>query len=118
MSEEQKSNFIKWYSEVGIDDVGSVGGKNAALGEMYSNLVPLGVNIPDGFALTADAYRFFFKETGLDKEIEQILKDLDTKSIKNLQKRGEKVRKTILKKEFPPLLRDAIIKAYSDLEKK
>ena len=62
--EEKRKNFIKWYSEVGIVDVPSVGGKNAALGEMYSNLAPLGVNIPDGFALTADAYRHFFKETG------------------------------------------------------
>ena len=50
MIEEKNQNFIKWYGEVGINDVSSVGGKNAALGEMYSNLVPLGVNIPDGFA--------------------------------------------------------------------
>jgi len=111
-------SFVKWFSEVGIEDVPVVGGKNAALGEMYSNLVPLGVNIPNGFALTADAYRYFFKETGLDKEIEVILADLDTKNIKNLQKRGEKVRKTILKKEFPPLLRDVIAKSYGEFEEK
>jgi len=74
-------NFIKWYSEVGIADVPSVGGKNAALGEMYSNLVPLGVKVPDGFALTADAYRHFFKQTGLDKKIKEILADLDTHNL-------------------------------------
>ena len=73
MAEE---NFIKWFSEVGIDDVPMVGGKNAALGEMFRNLVPLGVNVPDGFALTADAYRHFFKQTGLDEQIKQILSDL------------------------------------------
>jgi pyruvate, water dikinase len=118
MEENTTKDFVKWYSEVGIADVPIVGGKNAALGEMYSNLVPLGVNIPNGFALTADAYRYFFKETGLDKEIEIILTDLDTKSIKNLQKRGEKIRKTILKKEFPKLLHDAIVKSYGELEAK
>ncbi|MEI8175057.1 MAG: phosphoenolpyruvate synthase, partial [bacterium] len=118
MIEEKKENFVKWYSEVGIKDVPIVGGKNAALGEMYSNLVPLGVNIPDGFALTADAYRYFFEKTGLDKDIQKILGDLDTKSIKNLQARGKKVRETILKKEFPPLLHDAIVDAYAQMEKK
>jgi pyruvate,water dikinase len=51
------------------------------LGEMYSNLVPLGVNIPNGFALTADAYRHFFKQTGLDEKIKEILADLDIQKI-------------------------------------
>ena len=118
MIEEKKENFVKWYSEVGIADVPIVGGKNAALGEMYSNLVPLGVNIPDGFALTADAYRYFFEKTGLNKDIERILADLDTKSIKNLQARGKKVRETILKKEFPPLLHDTIVESYAKMEEK
>jgi pyruvate,water dikinase len=110
--------FIKWYSEVGIDDVPSVGGKNAALGEMYSNLVPLGVNIPNGFALTADAYRHFFKNTGLDEEIKKILSDLNTKDIHNLQVRGKKVREAILKAVLPQDLDNAIAKAYAELEKK
>lgn len=118
MSEEKKENFVKWYSEVGIADVPVVGGKNAALGEMYSNLVPLGVNIPDGFALTADAYRYFFEKTGLDKQIQKILADLNTKSIKNLQAHGKKVREAILKAEFPLLLHDAIVKSYAQFEKK
>ena len=59
MAEEKGQDFVKWYSEVGIADVPRVGGKNAALGEMYSNLVPLGVNVPDGFALTAAATGIF-----------------------------------------------------------
>lgn len=118
MGEEKAQSFIKWYSEVGIVDVPSVGGKNAALGEMYSNLVPLGVNIPDGFALTADAYRHFFKETGLDENIKKILADLDTKSIKNLQVRGKKVREVILKASLPQDLQSAVTKAYAELGKK
>ena len=118
MIEENNNNFVKWYSEVGIKDVPIVGGKNAALGEMYSNLVPLGVNIPDGFALTADAYRHFFKETGLDEKIKKILADLNTKDIKNLQVRGKKVREAILKENLPQDLKDAVTKAYRKLGEK
>ncbi|MFA5778359.1 MAG: phosphoenolpyruvate synthase [Candidatus Paceibacterota bacterium] len=116
MSEEKK--FVKWFSEVGIDDVPVVGGKNAALGEMYSNLVPLGVNVPDGFALTADAYRHFFRETGLDEKIKQILSDLNTKDIRNLQVRGKKVREAILKEILPQDLQDMITKSYRELGEK
>lgn len=116
MSEEK--NFVKWFSEVGIDDVPVVGGKNAALGEMYSNLVPLGVNVPDGFALTADAYRHFFKQTGLDEKIKQILSDLNTKDIRNLQVRGKKVREAILKETLPQDLQDVITESYKKLGEK
>ncbi|MFA6256784.1 MAG: phosphoenolpyruvate synthase [Candidatus Paceibacterota bacterium] len=115
MADQEGNVFVKWYSEVGIEDVPFVGGKNAALGEMYSNLVPLGVNVPDGFALTADAYRHFFKETGLDERIKEILADLDTRSIKNLQVRGKKVRETILKATLPQDLKDAVTESYVKL---
>ena len=111
-------NFIKWYSEVGIADVPSVGGKNAALGEMYSNLVPLGVKVPDGFALTADAYRHFFKQTGLDKKIKEILADLDTHNLLNLQNRGKKVREEILQSSLPQDLQDAVTKTYAQFGEK
>ena len=115
MAEEKTQNFVKWYKEVGIVDIPSVGGKNAALGEMYSNLVSLGVNIPDGFALTADAYRYFFKKTGLDEKIKKILVDLNTHNIKNLQVRGKKVREAILESNLPQNLQDAIGKSYKEL---
>lgn len=115
---EEKKDFVKWYNEVGIDDVGQVGGKNAALGEMYSNLTPLGVNIPDGFALTAEAYRFFFKETGLDVQIRSILSDLNTRDMNNLQTRGKKVRDIILKAVFPKDLENVVIDSYKKLQEK
>src|SRR3989338_9725441 len=115
MTEEKEQDFIKWYSEVGIADVLSVGGKNAALGEMYSNLVPLGVNVPDGFAITAQAYRFFFKETGLGSEIRIILADLNTSDIRNLQSRARKVREAILKAILPETLAKAISEAYKEM---
>ena len=115
MAEEKTQNFVKWYKEVGIVDIPSVGGKNAALEEMYSNLMPLRINIPDGFALTADAYRYFFKKTGLDEKIKKILVDLNTHNIKNLQVRGKKVREAILESNLPQNLQDAIGKSYKEL---
>lgn len=111
-------NFIRWFSEIGITDVPIVGGKNAALGEMYSNLAPLGVNVPDGFAITADAYQHFFRKTGLDEKIKKILSDLNTKDIRNLQVRAKKVREEILRSNLPQYLQDMIAKSYKELEKK
>ena len=118
MAEEKKQDFVKWYSEVSILDVSSVGGKNAALGEMYSNLVPLGINIPDGFALTAAAYRYFFKESGLDKKIREIFSDLNTRDIRNLQTHAKKVRELILQTDLPKTLQEIISESYEKLQNK
>src|SRR3990167_686698 len=115
MAEQERQDFIKWFSEVGIADVPIVGGKNAALGEMYSNLVPLGVNVPNGFAITALAYRHFFKETGLDKKVNEILHGLDTRSLKDLQKRAKLVRTAIVSAELPNDLKNEIVLAYNKL---
>ena len=118
MAKTAQGEFILWFGDLTIADVPRVGGKNAALGEMYANLVPLGVNIPDGFALTADAYRFFFEKTGLDKLVREILSDLDTHNLKNLQARGRKVREAILSSSLPPALNDAIARAYAEMERR
>ena len=93
-----------------------VGGKNASLGEMYRHLVPKGVKIPNGFAVTAYAYRYLLKQTGTAEKIKEILSDLDTSDLRNLQQRGEKVRALIRNLEFPSELVDAIIDAYQKLE--
>jgi len=66
--------LIRWFKEIGIKDVALVGGKNAALGEMYANLTPLGVRIPNGFAITAAAYRHFLDRAGLTRKIRAALK--------------------------------------------
>lgn len=118
MTKEKNVHFIKWFSETRIEDVPVVGGKNAALGEMYYNLVPRGVNVPDGFAITADAYRYFFEKTGLDKQVREILSDLNTHDMRNLASRGAKIRAAILKAELPKDLKEAIANAYKELEKK
>lgn len=111
------SKFVKFFNQVGIGDVSTVGGKNASLGEMYTKLSKKGVRVPFGFATTAYAYEFFMKRAGLKRDIHEILKDLDTSDIKNLSVRGAKVRQTILKAEFPDELYNAIVEAYQKLEK-
>ncbi|MEA2098112.1 MAG: phosphoenolpyruvate synthase [Patescibacteria group bacterium] len=108
---------ILWFEEVTNKDVGLVGGKNASLGEMYQKLTKKKVNIPNGFALTAYAYRDFMKESGLMSEIKEILSDLDTHNIRNLSERGEKVRQAIMSAKFPEHLSDEIAKAYKEMEK-
>jgi pyruvate,water dikinase len=113
----KKTQFILWFKDLTIKDVPFVGGKNASLGEMYKNLTTKGVNVPNGFAVTAYAYRYFLKKAKIEKQIKQILSDLDTKNMQNLAERGRKVRETILKAEFPEELKNAITSAYKKLSK-
>ena len=113
----KKGKFILWFNQIGIKDVPRVGGKNASLGEMYSKLTKKGVPIPNGFAVTAQAYDYFVTSTGVKKEIRKILKDLDTSDIHNLQERAKLVRQAILNAEFPKDLQDSIGKSYAKLAK-
>lgn len=115
MSRSKESALVLWFDEIDVKDVPLVGGKNASLGEMYSNLKPKGINIPNGFAITATAYRYFMKENNLMEKIKEILKDLDTSDVENLRERGRKVRDTILHAEFPEKLKNAIVDAYLKL---
>ncbi|MBP9802576.1 phosphoenolpyruvate synthase [Patescibacteria group bacterium] len=113
----QKNKFILWFKETGIKDIPKVGGKNASLGEMYSKLTSKGVAVPNGFAVTAHAYDYFLNTAGIKDDIEKILADLDTNSIKNLSERGAKVRATILNAKFPEDLKKTILEAYHQLSK-
>jgi pyruvate,water dikinase len=111
----QDVQLVKWFDELGIEDVPSVGGKNASLGEMYHELAAKGVKVPNGFAVTAEAYRLFLKEAKLDAAIRSILKGLDTHDLTNLRQRGKQVRQAILGETLPPKLADAITSAYDRL---
>jgi len=115
MKNRKKENIL-WYSEVTNKDVGLVGGKNASLGEMYQKLTKKKVSIPNGFALTANAYRHFMKDTGLMDKIKEILKDLDTHNMRNLSERGEMVRHAIMAAELPEDLNKEIAEAYAKME--
>ncbi|MCD4704537.1 phosphoenolpyruvate synthase, partial [bacterium] len=112
-----KKNIL-WFKELGIKDVPLVGGKNASLGEMYQNLKKKGVPVPNGFAVTAYAYREFLKDNNIGREIRKALKGLDTNKIADLKKRGKKVREIILNAKFSEQLKQDILEAYQKLAKK
>jgi len=108
--------LVAWFKDLSIDDVPLVGGKNASLGEMYRNLSPKGVSIPNGFAVTAHAYTYLLKKSKAMDKIREILSDLDTHDMDNLQERGARVRNLIRSLEFPDELYKEIAKAYVKLE--
>ncbi len=110
------TNLIKWFADISIDDVPLVGGKNASLGEMFRELASKGVKVPDGFAITADAYLHFIREAGIDERIRTILADLDTGDVDNLSERGHSVRQAILDSSLPEDLQEQIVSAYHQLQ--
>ncbi|MEI7927962.1 MAG: phosphoenolpyruvate synthase [Verrucomicrobiales bacterium] len=116
MNTSTRSTFIKWFADITIDDVPLVGGKNASLGEMVRELASKGVKVPNGFAVTAEAYRHFIREAGIDKSIHATLADLDTSDMANLSERGQAVRQTILNATIPADLQKEIAAAYKELQ--
>ncbi|MDN5688501.1 MAG: phosphoenolpyruvate synthase, partial [Brachybacterium sp.] len=106
---------IRWYSDLGMTDLEQVGGKNASLGEMVSNLARLGVQVPDGFATTADAYREFLGATGLAERIEKQLGGLDTEDTVALAAAGREIREMVIAQPFPAQLEADIREAYERL---
>lgn len=111
-------NYIRHFNEIDINDVPVVGGKNASLGEMFQNLTSKGVQIPDGFATTAEAYWHFLQEVHIQDEIFSLLAKLDTKEFSNLKEIGAAVRNTILETEIPEDIQDSIREGYDALSKK
>jgi pyruvate,water dikinase len=112
---EASKAMILWFEEIGIADVPLVGGKNASLGEMYRELAPLGIAVPNGFAVTAAAYFAFLEATGLDKSIRSMLEGLDTQNIVDLQRSGAAIRHAIMDAALPEDLQAAIRSAYEKL---
>ncbi|OHA82438.1 MAG: phosphoenolpyruvate synthase [Candidatus Yonathbacteria bacterium RIFCSPHIGHO2_01_FULL_51_10] len=115
--ENKDTQNILWFDQISNDDVAFVGGKNASLGEMYNFLTPLGIRIPNGFAITAHAYRTFVHESGLSERIRGFLEGLDTNDIKDLQERGKNIRAAFLEVEIPKKMEEDIRRAYRDLSK-
>ena len=115
MAANNHKKFILWFNEIGIGDVPLVGGKNASLGEMYQKLHGKGIRVPNGFAITAYAYRYFLKYAGIEDEIKKVLKDLDTSKLENLMRKGRQARDIILHSEIPPDLMQAVFSAYDKL---
>ncbi len=112
------NNYVIWFEKLGMNDVEIVGGKNASLGEMISNLADSGVMVPGGYATTADAYREFLKHEGLADRINKNLSELDVDNIENLTAAGKQIRQWIMDAPFPPQLEKEISEGYVELEKR
>ena len=107
--------LILWFEEVGIADIPLVGGKNASLGEMIRQLKPKGVNVPNGFATTAYAFRHFIEKAGLEAKLRELFADLDVEDMTNLRDRGREARALVLSTPFPNDLQIAIAMSYQKL---
>ncbi|KKL00183.1 phosphoenolpyruvate synthase [Rheinheimera mesophila] len=108
--------FVVWYQDLGMHDVPRVGGKNASLGEMISNLANAGVQVPGGFATTAYAFNQFLEQSGLNERIYQVLDGLDVGDVNALAKAGAQIRQWVIDTPFQPEFEQAIQTAYQQLQ--
>lgn len=108
---------ILWFHEIGMNDVGEVGGKNASLGEMVQHLKAYNVKVPYGFATTSQAFREFLAQDGLDQRIHALLDKTDIEDVKQLQATGAKIRRWIEETPFQPEFEKAIREAHAELQK-
>jgi pyruvate,water dikinase len=109
---------VRSFSILRLKDVALVGGKNASLGEMIAELLPLGVRVPDGFATTAAAYRELLRESGLERTIRELLRDVRPNDVDDLGRRSAQIRELVLRVPFPPGLEEDIHDAYRELSRK
>lgn len=110
------SQYVIWFSELRMTDVGEVGGKNASLGEMISQLTEAGVRVPNGFATTATAFREFMRHENLDRRIQDLLTQLDADDVTALAKAGATIREWITETPFPEKLHGAIADAFQQMQ--
>ncbi|HUJ74653.1 MAG TPA: PEP/pyruvate-binding domain-containing protein, partial [bacterium] len=118
MAKANEKKFIYWFSDLRIGDVPMVGGKNASLGEMFSSLTDRGVRVPDGYAVSAYAYRYYVDSTGIRAKIEQLLRGLKVSDLTMLADRGEKIRSLIRGTPMPKDLEKAIVEGYDELSRR
>ncbi len=109
------STNIIWFKDLGKNDVGIVGGKNASLGEMISKLTKAGIRVPDGFATTAEAFRRFLTYNNLEYRINDALNNLDIEDVNALQKQGAEIRQWIIDSPFQDDLHQDIISAWTTM---
>jgi pyruvate,water dikinase len=112
---EKTLGFIRFFGDIGIDDVALVGGKNASLGEMYRQLAPNGVKVPNGFATTSEAYRYLLDRAGAWDELHAALDNLDPDDVVDLAKRGAQARSIVYAAALPEDLREEMLEAYRAL---
>jgi len=110
------SHYIKWFNELGIEDIDLVGGKNASLGEMYQNLIREEIRIPNGFAITAEAYRTILDSNGAWEKLHAQLDTIDPDDVSQLQERGKRCREIIHDCTLPDDMIQQISDAYEVLK--
>lgn len=108
---------IKFFKDLTLPDVPQVGGKNASLGEMNHYLAPKGVNLPNGFATTADSYYYFLDHAGIRDKIAAVLSDLDAQNINQLRNKGAEIRSIILHAKLPEDFANEIREGYRELSR-
>jgi len=109
--------YIKYFKELSLQDVEEVGGKNASLGEMYNNLTSIGVNVPNGFAVTASAYKYYLKINNLDTKLQKLFTNFNPDDINDLKTVGKKARELIINSSIPEDLEQEIITGFKSLQK-
>ncbi|EEZ82466.1 phosphoenolpyruvate synthase [Vibrio alginolyticus 40B] len=114
LEKDMQKNTL-WFNGLSMDDVDKVGGKNASLGEMVSNLANAGVSVPNGFATTSYAFNQFLDHEGLDERIHQLLDELDVEDVEALRKTGANIRQWVLEAPFPADLEQEIRENYQEL---
>jgi pyruvate, water dikinase len=110
-----KTHWTRWYSEIGIEDVPAVGGKNASLGEMAHELSSLGISVPGGYAVTADAYRYFLESNELGAPVREAVSGLRRGDVEDLTRRSRLIQNLILGGELPGDLEMEILGSYRKL---
>lgn len=113
---KENSQYVLPFSELDLNDVQKVGGKNASLGEMIKHMKPLGIEVPDGFATTSDAYQYFIKANNLEDKIKNCLDDYHSESA-SLDEAGRKIRQLFTNSTFPIPLAESIQHAYEELSR-
>ncbi|WP_298171597.1 phosphoenolpyruvate synthase [Acidithiobacillus sp.] len=109
--------YIRFFKDIRIEDVPLVGGKNASLGEMYRELSPQGVKVPNGFAITGEAYRYLLDQAGAWSALRNALDGLDPTNVTDLARRGARAREIIYSAPLPADLQAEILTAYAELRK-
>ena len=115
MAESATSPYIRWFRDIGSDDAALVGGKNASLGELYRELRSAGVRVPDGFAVTADAYRALVESGGLRERIATLLQGIDGRDVRALAAAGAAIRTLVEAAPWPSGLERVVVEAYAAL---
>lgn len=108
--------YIRWFNELGINDIPLVGGKNASLGEMYRQLDHKQIKVPNGFAVTAEAYRYMLDQAGAWPRLHQLLDDVDADDVADLARRAQQARDVVYAAPLPDDLQEEILAAFAELQ--